>query len=221
MTNHQRWGLVTYKPLWTLTLKGWLLLVLFLLTLLLIVITQIHSFLAVHAPIQAEVLLVEGWVSDLVIKGAVNEYQQGAYKLIITTGLPLERGSFLSQYRNYAQLTAATLKALDIPPEKIITIPTPETKINRTANSAQAVKDYLKHSNLKIKSLNIYSSDVHTRRSWLLFQKALEPEIKVGAIAHPTQAYDPQFWWTSSAGFRSVSDEALAYIYAFLFNDFS
>lgn len=215
------WGLITYKPLWTLTLKGWLLLALFLLNLLIILITQIHSFLAVQAPIKAEALLVEGWVSDLVVKGAVTEYQQGNYKILITTGLPIERGSFLSQYQNYAELTAATLKALKIPPAQIIIIPTPGVKINRTATSAQTVKDYLTHSNLKIKSLNIYSSDVHTRRSWLLYQNALAPEIKVGAIAHPPEAYEPKSWWTSSAGFRSITNEALAYIYALLFRDFS
>ena len=41
-------GLFIYQPQWTLTLKGWLLLILLLLTLLTIFVTQIHSFLAVQ-----------------------------------------------------------------------------------------------------------------------------------------------------------------------------
>jgi Ni,Fe-hydrogenase III small subunit len=211
------WGLLEYKPQWTLTVKGWFLLVLFSLTLLIIFVTQIHSFLAVQAPIKADALLIEGWVSDSVIKGAATEYQQGHYQVVITTGLPLERGSFLSQYQNYAELTAATLRALGIPQDKIISIPIPVTKINRTATAAKTVRNWLNYSNLKIKSMNIYSLDVHTRRSWLLYQKMLSPEIKVGAIAHPNYDYDPNFWWTYSAGFRSITNETLAYFYALLF----
>ncbi|WP_245927461.1 ElyC/SanA/YdcF family protein [Aphanothece hegewaldii] len=215
------WGLLEYKPQWTLTLKGWFLLVLFLLTLTMIVVTQIHSFLAVQSPIKADALLIEGWVSDSVIKGAVTEYNQEHYQVIITTGLPLDRGFYLSQYKNYAELTAATLTALGIPQNKIIPIAIPVTKTNRTATAAKTVKDWLTHSEIKIKSINIYSFDVHTRRSWLLYQKRLSPDLKVGAIAHLAEDYDPHFWWTYSAGFRSISNEALAYVYALLFGDFS
>ncbi|GFE70708.1 ElyC/SanA/YdcF family protein [Chroococcus sp. FPU101] len=215
------WGLFIYQPQWTLTLKGWLLLIVVLLTLLTIFVTQIHSFLAVQAPIKADALLVEGWVTDAVVKGAVSEYKQGHYQIIIATGLPLEKGSFLSQYQNSAQLTAASLIALGIPQEKIIPIPAPATKINRTGMAAKTVKKWLFESNLKIKSINIYSFDVHTRRSWLLYQKMLPNDLKIGAIAYPSDAYDHRFWWTSSAGFRSITNEALAYFYALLFGDFS
>lgn len=215
------WGLITYRPQWILTLKGWLLIIVVLLTLLTIFVTQIHSFLAVQAPIKADALLIEGWVSDSVIKGAVSEYKQGQYKIIITAGLPINKGSFLIQYQNYAQLTAATLIALGIPQDKIIPIPAPATKINRTGMAAKTVNNWLTNSNLKIKSINIYSYDVHTRRSWLLYQKMLSNDLKIGAIAYPSEDYDPRFWWTSSAGFRAITNEALAYLYALLFGDFS
>jgi hypothetical protein len=215
------WGLLEYKPQWTLTGKGWLLLVLFLLTLLSVFVTQIHSFLAVQAPIRADALLIEGWVGDRVLKGAVAEYRQGDYQVIITTGIPLERGSFLSQYKNYAELTAATLIRLGIPQERIIPIPIPVTKINRTATAATIVRDWLARSNIEIEAMNIYSSDVHTRRSWLLYRKALSPSMRVGAIAYSADYYDPQWWWTSSAGFRAILNETLAYVYALLLGDFS
>lgn len=216
------WGLLEYKPQWSLTLKGWLLITLFLLTLLTIYVTQIYSFLAVQSPLkQADALLVEGWVADPVIRGAIAEYKQGDYKVIITTGLPLERGGFLSKYKNYAELAAATLKTLGIPPEQIIAIAIPITKINRTATSAKTVKDWLANSNLEIGTINIYTSDVHARRSWLLYQKELTPKIKVGAIAHLNEYYDPIFWWTYSAGFRAIVNETLAYIYALLLGDFT
>jgi hypothetical protein len=37
----------------------------------------------------------------------------------------------------------------------------------------------------------------------------------------PDPEYDPQRWWTSSAGFRSVTGELIAYLYAWVFNIFS
>jgi len=62
--------------------------------------------------------------------------------------------------------------------------------------------------------LNIYSLDVHTRRSWLIFKQVLMPKFKVGAIAYSSPGYNTQYWWTSSEGFRSVLSEAFAYFYA-------
>ena len=85
---------------------------------------------------------------------------------------------------------------------------------NRTLTSALEVKKWLVQNELNFEAANVYSQDVHSRRSWLLYSKALEPEIKVGVIAHPPQDYDPETWWTSSQGFRSVLSEALAYVYA-------
>ena len=40
------------------------------------------------------------------------------------------------------------------------------------------------------------------------------PGVKVGIIAVEPQDYDPRRWWASSAGFRAVTDEAIAYLYA-------
>jgi hypothetical protein len=41
----------------------------------------------------------------------------------------------------------------------------------------------------------------------------LNPEIKVGIIAAEPQDYNPQEWWKSSEGFRTVTGEIIAYIY--------
>jgi hypothetical protein len=54
----------------------------------------------------------------------------------------------------------------------------------------------------------------HARRSWIVFKEVLNPEIKVGIIAAEPQDYNPQEWWKSSEGFRTVTGEIIAYIYA-------
>lgn len=64
----------------------------------------------------------------------------------------------------------------------------------------------------------MFSLDVHTRRSWFLFRKILTPQVQVGAIAARTHDYDPNKWWVSSQGVRTILDEGIAYIYARFLN---
>ena len=207
-------GLLEYKPRWGLTVQAWLIL-LFTVTLAgLIAIAQIHPFLAVSQPIKGEALIVEGWIDDLVLEGAITEFRRGNYQLLLTTGGPIGKGYYLAQYKTLAELAAATLVALKFPPERIVAIPTPPVKTDRTAASAKAVKEWISRSKINIRAVNVYSYDVHTRRSWLIFKTILEPEIKVGAIAHPAMDYDPKKWFNSSAGVRGIISETIAYLYA-------
>ncbi|NES85714.1 MAG: YdcF family protein [Moorea sp. SIO2B7] len=210
------WGLIQYKPQWTLTLRGWLLILLLVLVLMLFIITQIQPFLAPSYPIKASALVVEGWVEDEVIEGAIAEFKRGDYRILITTGVPLFRGYHLAKYKNYANLAAATLIKLNFDPNKIVAVPGPKVSRNRTMACAIALSQWLSNSELQIKSINIYADDVHTRRSWLIFKEALAPDFEVGAIAHPAIKYEPKFWWTSSEGVRQIISETIAYLYACL-----
>jgi hypothetical protein len=207
------WGLFIYKAQWSLNLQGWLALGVILAVIIWIIAVNIHPFLALKKPIEAEVLLVEGWVNDDVVKGSLAEFERGNYKIIITTGSPLAKGHFLSQYRDFAELTKASLIFLGVDPEKIIAIPCPEVAINRTEAAALAIREWLLNSSESYKNINLYSHDVHTRRSWLIYRQILQPEFKIGAIAYPNNYYDPKSWWTSSGGVRTILPEAIAYLY--------
>lgn len=207
-------GILEYKPQWSLTWKGWLLLALIGALIFWFTVTRVQGFLAIQKPIKADALLIEGWVDDRVIEGAIEEFYRGDYRSIIVTGMPFYRGGYLREYKNQAEAITATLVKLGIPPDRILPVSIPEVKKDRTAAMALGVKEKLFQEKLKIRSINIYSFDVHTRRSYLIYQRVLKPRIRVGAIAHPNTGYDPDRWWTSSTGFRSVIEEAIAYIYA-------
>ena len=61
-------------------------------------------------------------------------------------------------------------------------------------------------------------SSAFMRRTWLLFQDALGPEVKVGIISVSNPDNDPGYWRRYCYGVREVSSEALACPYAkFLF----
>ncbi len=209
-----KFHLIQRQEIWMLTIQGWIVTILVSAILLIFGITNVQPFLAVTSPINADILVVEGWIPDYALKEAVNEFESGAYRLIITTGIPLETGSYLVEYKNFALLAAARLKKLGLSPEKVIAVAAPAKVKDRTYAGAVAVREWLSKTNIKLESINLYSYDVHTRRSWLLFKKALAPHVKVGGIASKTLDYDPKSWWKSSAGVRSVLDEFIAYLYA-------
>jgi DUF218 domain len=208
-------GFIEYRPKWSLTLKGWGIFLAITIAILSFVLANIQPFLAVSNPIdRADILVVEGWIDDEPIKGALAEFKQGNYQLLVTTGIPLVRGYHLSQYKNFADLCAAIMLSYGFDRSKLVAVPTPGSKTERTLASAIAVKEWLSQSQLPIKSINLYSDDVHTRRSWLMYRRILPSHLKIGSIAHPAIYYNASRWWTSSEGVRSVLSETIAYLYA-------
>jgi hypothetical protein len=202
------------KKKWVLAFQACLITLACIPILMVSLLTHIHSFLAPSSPIKADVLVVEGWMQDYALKEAITEFNRGSYQKLITTGLPLEQGFYLAHYKNFAELATATLIELGCDRDKLVAVPGPNVVKNRTAASAVALQQWIANSELKINSINLYTFDVHARRSWLIFRQALAPEIKVGVIAVESLSYDPKQWWISSEGVRSIIDETIAYIYA-------
>jgi hypothetical protein len=210
--------LVFRRERWTLTWRGWGVLLLSLITSSLVICNNLYSFLAVNAPLpQADILVVEGWLPDYGVEAAIAEFEKNSYKKVITTGLPLSLGFYLAEYKTFAELSAATFKALDFNPDQLIAVPGPKVIKDRTYYSAVALRDWLSSSDLEVNSLNLFSYGPHTRRSWLIFKQVLEPKFKVGVIAIAPLDYDSESWWQSSEGVRSMLSETIAYIYARFF----
>jgi len=207
------WGLLSRQPRWGLTVRGWVGILFAIAIVFWLIVTRLESFFSYSAPIEAEILIVEGWITDNGVIGAIAEFERKPYELLITAGSNFGRGEYLSEYKDFAHLSEATLINLGFDPEKIQPIPTPIAKRDRTLTSAFTVKKWLQNNEIHPTGINIYTDNVHGRRSWLIYKKALAPLIKVGVISHPGQNYDPKKWWASSAGFKAVTSEILSYIY--------
>ncbi|MFS8118619.1 MAG: YdcF family protein [Microcoleus sp.] len=207
-------SLIRRREMWVITWEGWVIAIAGLIIAMTLIITNIHPFLAVNAPIKADILVVEGWLPDYAIESAIAEFKKGGYRQLVTTGLPLGKGYYLAEYKNYAELTAATCIALGFDKDKVVAVPAPSVVKHRTAASAIALREWLATSAPKVDSINLYSFGTHARRSWMIFKEVLHPEIEVGIIAAESQDYNPQEWWKSSEGFRTVTGEIIAYIYA-------
>jgi len=207
-------SLIRRREMWAITWEGWVTAIAGLIITMLLIITNIHPFLAVNAPIKADILVVEGWLPDYAVESAIAEFKKGGYRQLITTGLPVGKGYYLAEYKNYAELTAATCIALGFDKDKVVAVPAPSVVKHRTAASAIALREWLAASSIKVDSINLYSFGTHARRSWMVFKEVMKPEIEVGIIAAEPQDYNPQEWWKSSEGFRTVTGEIIAYIYA-------
>lgn len=206
-------ALIERKVAWVLTAQGWGVLLLVLIIVSTVFVARIHPFLAVNAPIQAEVLVVEGWLPDSALKEALQEFQRGSYRQLLAVGGPIARGFYLSDYKTFADLAVATLTALGGEPEKLIAVPIPPASRGRTNALSMGLKHWLETSGSNIHRINLYSEGAHARRSWLSFQRSMRPTVKVGILAARPGGYNPDAWWDSSEGLRVVVCEMMAYFY--------
>jgi DUF218 domain len=216
--NKVCFGLLCRRELLVPSLLGWLLLLLVAGGLAVVAALEVGPFLAVTDPVPGGVLVVEGWAPDYVLEAAITEFRQNHYSKLYVTGIPLDQGAPLSEYKNMANIGAATLVKLGLSTNEVQAVPTPETRRDRTYAMALSLKQCLVERQPEPTKVNIMTSGAHARRSRLLFEKALGKGFTVGVIAIPDRGYDERHWWCSSAGVRTIIGESLAYLYArFLF----
>jgi hypothetical protein len=196
------------------TIYGWLILLSGLVILPGLAVVNLHRVLAVTAPVKGEILIIEGWLPDYALEAAVARFQEGNYGFLITTGGPLARGSHLVEFDNFAEVSAATLRATGFDSKRLVVVPTPAVQKDRTYASSVAVKEWIEVNGMAIKRVDVFTLGPHARRSWLLYEMTFQPQIEVGIIATQNRNYDAEYWWRYSSGIRTVLSEAIAYCYA-------
>lgn len=196
------------------TWRGWLILALALAAAARGFLAWVHPFLAVNAPVGGEALVVEGWIPDYALRQALGEFRARGYARLIATGGPVPEGMAFSDQGSYAHLASASLRAFGLGADSIVEIPSPEVRKDRTYAEGRAVAAWMREHGLAYRSLDLFSFSAHARRSRLLYALALGRGTRVGVYAARDRSYDPGRWWTSSEGFRRVTDEWIAYLYA-------
>jgi hypothetical protein len=212
------WGLVRHRDCLVLTWRGCLLLVLSLAALSVVTVRELHPFLAVTEPVANGLLVVEGWVPDVAMNAAIAEFKQHHYEKVCVTGGPISRGAQLSVYKTFAEMGTATLLKLGLSKNEVQAIPSAWIRRDRTYAEAVALKMWMQDSGVSSTTVHLITEGSHARRSRLLFQRVLGSGVTVGVTSIPSGEYDPEHWWQSSEGVRTVVGETLAYGYArFLF----
>jgi len=176
--------------------------------------SQLAFFLAPHKPVNGQYLIVEGWIGEHALLEAVTTFQQGHYQLLITTGGPDNR-EVTPKYATFAEKSAAFLLAQGFKANQLQSIPAPASAQNRTFLSAVMVRTWFDKQNLAPKSFDIFSADVHARRTHQLYQMAFYDKADIGIIPAKTDRYDMASWWQTSEGIKTVLTEFIGVTYTF------
>jgi len=213
-----RWGLFTRKERWGLSWRGWLLITSVGLIGVYLVFLNVHPFLAVSHRVNTNVLVVEGSIQRYTIRAGAEEFKNGSYERIFTTGGPwVGEGGYTNDYNTSASVAAEALKKFGVPDDLVQMVPSRVIDRERTYSSAVALRDWFREHNTPVHSINVLTEGPHARRTRLLYQKAFGKNMAVGIIAVSNPDYDPTQWWRYSDGVREVIGESIAYIYARFF----
>ena len=196
------------------TLWGWFVILLILILTFGYIFKHLALFLAKSQPVQGQYLIVEGWLDEQSLLKAKTLFEQGSYKLLITSGGP-EAGRLKPDYPSYADKASAFLIKQGFEPNKLHIASAPASAQNRTYLSAVKVRQWFEKAALQPTSFDILSASVHARRTQQLYQMAFSESTQVGIIALAPDRYSLKHWWRSSDGIKSVLAEVVGLGYTF------
>src|SRR6059058_3586699 len=212
------WGLLDRKERWSLSWRGRLILASALFLVGALVLKGVYPFLATTHRVNANILVVEGWIHEYAIRAALKEFQSNHYARIFTTGGPVEgTGGYINDYCTWASVGADLLRKNGLANGSVQMVPSRVMDRDRTYGSAVALRNWFHDHNMPVRSVNVLTEHMHARRTRLLFQKALGKDIRVGIIAVANVDYPANRWWHYSQGLKDVVSEFAAYLYARLF----
>src|SRR5439155_14008127 len=133
------WGLFNRKERWGLSWRGRLILASALLLVGALIFKGVYPFLATTHRVDADILIVEGWVHEYTIRAALKEFQSNHYKQIFTTGGPVEgTGGYINDYYTSASVGADLLKKNGLANGSVQMVPSRVMDRDRTYGSAVA-----------------------------------------------------------------------------------
>ena len=211
------WGLFRRRSLPVPTPLGWLALICSVIALAILVLHCVYPFLAMNSPVSGGTLVVEGWSPDHVFEYVAAEVQHHHYDKVYVTGGPFDVGALLSGYPTHADRGAARLMEMGLGTNAVQAVPAPGQLQDRTYTAAAALRNCWERHGVKPNHVTLIIEGPYARRSRLLYAKALGKDVQVGVISLPVEDFDAKHWWRNSAGFRTVVDECVGYVYAVLF----
>ena len=183
----------------------------------LVCVKGIYLVLAPTHRTEANILVVEGWLPEYALEAAIEEFQKGAYTHLITSGGPLWEGHHAAQFGSYADLAAQVLRSLNFPTNHLISVPGKKVWKHRTFHSADAVRQFLNQSSMKVQGINVLTLGAHGRRTKIIYDSVMEAYRPLGIISFPSAEYDQAQWWKTSEGTKHVLTETLAASYEWIF----
>ncbi len=176
----------------------------------------VYPFLAVSHRVDADVLIVEGWVPDYMLPVAVKEFHQGKYTRLFVSGQNDPAADQTTTIPD-AMRTAIRLQELGVPREALLPCPAPFARWLRTSKTAKAVRDKIAELGIKPKGINVITAGPHGRETWVAYQHVFGQEMPIGIISIPRNEYPANRWWMNRQGLYWVAKDIPAWLKEFIF----
>lgn len=95
------------------------------------------------------------------------------------------RSRVINNYDSHAGWARERLIEAGVDPSLIVALPCRRTKMNRTLTSALEVHEWLKNGGTGAEGINVISSGIHSRRTWMIYRKILKSYCNVGIVSLP------------------------------------
>ena len=167
--------------------------------------SRIFSFLSINRPIPAEVLMVEGWLTNRMFKEAAAEYVRGNYSYCLVSG------------RIYSSLSPAhVFMRHGIDSGAVKFTDTVAVRGHNTYHTALAARQWLQLHDPGVSTINVFTAGPHARKTWTIVKRVLGSGYSVGVIASSVNPEDTGLWWESKQGARAMIKYGVGYLYALL-----
>lgn len=95
----------------------------------------------------------------------------------------------------------------------MIAVAAPASAQDRTFLSAVKVRQWFEQENIAPTSIDVFSANVHARRSRELYSVAFGQATDIGIIAAHPDNFDLALWWQTSAGAKKVLAELSGWVW--------
>jgi len=171
-----------------------------------------HPFLAVTQRVDADILVVEGWIPDYMLLPATKEFQQGRYSLLLVSGLQNDPETPPTASMPDTLRTVSRLEEFGVPRAALLPCPAPFARWLRTSKTAIAVRDKIAELGLKPRGINVITAGPHARETWVAYQHAFGDKTPVGIISIPKNNYPANRWWMSRQGLIWAPKDFVAWL---------
>lgn len=172
----------------------------------------VHPFLAVTQRVDADILIVEGWIPHYMLPPTAEEFSRGNYTVLLVSGLENDPKAGQTDQVPDAARAAARLQELGVSPGDVLPCPAPFATWMRTSKTARAVRDKVAELGLKPKGINVVTAGPHARETWVAYQHAFGKDMPVGIISIPKTNYPANRWWLSRQGLIWVPKDFVAWL---------
>ena len=180
---------------------------------------SLYSILCFKKPVAgARALVIEGWLFTHMWSEAADELQGGSYGFCVITckddcgctgdgkRMTVTADDFrtMLKQRNCSHIT-------------VYEIPVPTDREQFTYRSAVLAKRWFRRNKPEVHVFNIFTGGHHAAKTLTIYNRIFGKDFTVGIIPASIRHFDPENWWKSKRGIRSVTRYTIGYLYALFY----